>query len=101
LLVILIWRLGPQDILAALSKIGWYAALILPLYAAHHAMRALALRTCPVCRPQTRKCIVGSANKPNKPNLWDNQRYRKGSRPLRLDKEAGTFLESLEFTADA
>jgi hypothetical protein len=46
LLIILIWRLGPQEILAALIKIGWYAALILPLYAAHHAMRALALRTC-------------------------------------------------------
>jgi len=46
LLIILIWRLGPQEILAALGKIGWYAALILPLYAAHHATRALALRTC-------------------------------------------------------
>jgi len=46
LLIILIWRLGPQEILAALSRIGWYAALILPLYAAHHATRALALRTC-------------------------------------------------------
>jgi hypothetical protein len=46
LLIILIWRLGLQQILAALSRIGWYAALILPLYAAHHAMRALALRMC-------------------------------------------------------
>jgi hypothetical protein len=46
LLIILIWRLGPQEIIAALGKIGWYAALILPLYAAHHAMRALALRRC-------------------------------------------------------
>jgi hypothetical protein len=48
LLVILIWQLGPQEILAALSRIGWYAALIVPLYAAHHVMRALALRTCVV-----------------------------------------------------
>ena len=46
LLIILIWRLGSQQILAALTKIGWYAALIFPLYAAHHATRALALRTC-------------------------------------------------------
>ena len=46
LLVILIWRLGPVEILAALNQIGWYSAVILVLYAAHHATRALALRTC-------------------------------------------------------
>jgi hypothetical protein len=46
LLIVLIWQLGPQEILAALGQIGWYAALIIPLYAVHHAMRALALRTC-------------------------------------------------------
>ena len=46
LLIILIWRLGPQEILAALRQIGPYAAVVIPLYAAHHAMRALALRTC-------------------------------------------------------
>ena len=46
LLIILIWRLGPQEILAALRQIGPYAAVVIPLYAAHHATRALALRTC-------------------------------------------------------
>ena len=46
LLIILIWRLGPQQVFAALGNIGWYAGLILVLYAAHHATRALALRTC-------------------------------------------------------
>jgi hypothetical protein len=46
LLIILIWRLGPQEILTALTEIGSSAALILLLYAAHHATRALALRTC-------------------------------------------------------
>ena len=45
LLVILIWRLGPQEILAALSQIGAYAVVVVPLYAAHHATRALAPRT--------------------------------------------------------
>jgi hypothetical protein len=56
LLVILIWRLGPQELLAALGTIGWYFALILPLYAAHHATRALALRTC-VLPPVTLRYI--------------------------------------------
>jgi hypothetical protein len=46
LLVILIWRLGAHEILAALGTIGWYAAPILLLYVAHHATRALALRSC-------------------------------------------------------
>lgn len=60
LLVILIWRLGPQEILAALSQIGWYAALILLLYAAHHATRALALRTC-VLPPTTLRYVEAVA----------------------------------------
>jgi hypothetical protein len=56
LLIILIWRLGPQEILAALREIGPYAAAVIPLYAAHHAARALALRTCVL--PPTRLRFV-------------------------------------------
>jgi hypothetical protein len=46
LLITLIWRLGLQEILAALRQIGPYAAVVVPLYVAHHATRAFALRTC-------------------------------------------------------
>ena len=46
LLIGLLWRLGPAEILAAIDRIGWYAVPILLLYAAHHATRALALRVC-------------------------------------------------------
>src|SRR5919108_1494053 len=46
LLVLLLWRLGPSEILDALGRIGWYFVPVLLLGGAHHAMRALALRTC-------------------------------------------------------
>jgi hypothetical protein len=46
LLVLLLWRLGPSDILEALGRIGWYFALVLLLGGAHHATRALALHAC-------------------------------------------------------
>ena len=50
LLALLLWRLGPHEILDLLGGIGWYAIPIFFLYAAHLAMRALALRWC-VLRP--------------------------------------------------
>jgi uncharacterized protein (TIRG00374 family) len=46
LLVYLLWRLGPGEIISLLGQIGWYAPLIMALYAAHHAVRALALHWC-------------------------------------------------------
>src|ERR671925_2180286 len=46
LLVLLLWRLGPSEILDALGQVGWYFVPVLLLGGAHHAMRALALRTC-------------------------------------------------------
>jgi hypothetical protein len=46
LLVLLLWRLGPSEILGALGQVGWYFVPVLLLGGAHHAMRALALRTC-------------------------------------------------------
>ena len=46
LLVLLLWRLGPSEILNALSRIGWYFVPVMLLGGAHHAMRALALRVC-------------------------------------------------------
>jgi hypothetical protein len=62
LLIILIWRLGPQQILAALGKIGWYAALIVPLASTSvygsspEAQPARMLRTegCRATQPATR-----------------------------------------------
>jgi hypothetical protein len=56
----LVWRLGPQEILAALRQIGPYAALVIPLYAAHHGTRALALRTC-VLPPATLRYVEAVA----------------------------------------
>ena len=50
LLVILLWRLGPSEILDELGRVGWYFALILVLGGAHHATRALALQAC-ILRP--------------------------------------------------
>lgn len=50
LLTFLVWRLGPDEILDLLRRVGWYSVLVLSLYAAHHATRALALRVC-VLRP--------------------------------------------------
>jgi len=50
LLVFLLWRLGPSEILGLLGRIGWYSIPIVLLYVGHHATRALALRSC-VLRP--------------------------------------------------
>jgi hypothetical protein len=46
LLGVLLWRLGPSQILELLGRIGWYAIPVIFLYAAHHAVRAFALHTC-------------------------------------------------------
>lgn len=46
LLAFLLWRLGPAEILAALSRVGWALVPVLALYTGHHATRALALRAC-------------------------------------------------------
>ena len=46
LLGLLLWRLGPAEIVDALGRIGWYFAPILLLGAAHQATRALALNVC-------------------------------------------------------
>jgi Lysylphosphatidylglycerol synthase TM region len=46
LLVVLLWRLGPAEILDTLSQIGWYFVPILLLGGAHQATRALALKGC-------------------------------------------------------
>ena len=48
LLGLLVWRLGPADILDALGRIGWYFVLVLLLGGAHHATRALAMQACVV-----------------------------------------------------
>jgi len=50
LLVILLWHLGPSEIVASLERIGWYSIPVLALYAANQFVRALALRVC-VLRP--------------------------------------------------
>jgi hypothetical protein len=50
LLVLLLWRLGPSEIIDALGRIGWYFVPVLLLGGAHHATRALALHAC-VLRP--------------------------------------------------
>jgi hypothetical protein len=39
LLVLLLWRLGPTEILDVLSQIGWYVVPALVLGGAHHATR--------------------------------------------------------------
>ena len=46
LLVVLLWRLGPAEILHTLGQIGWYFVPILLLGGAHQATRALALKAC-------------------------------------------------------
>src|SRR5919109_4931722 len=46
LLVVLLWQLGPLDVLDALRDIGWYFVPVFLLGGAHHAARALALREC-------------------------------------------------------
>ena len=50
LLVVLLWRLGPGDVLGAFDRVGWYFVPALLLGAAHQATRALALHAC-VLRP--------------------------------------------------
>src|SRR5215510_424258 len=50
LLVVLLWRLGPSDVLNAVHQVGWYFVPVLLLGAAHQATRALALLAC-VLRP--------------------------------------------------
>ena len=50
LLVVLLWRLGPSEILDAFGQVGWYFVLALLLGAAHQATRAVALRACVVRR---------------------------------------------------
>jgi hypothetical protein len=51
LLVVLLWRLGPEDVVAAVGRVRWYFVAILALGTAHHATRALALQGC-VVRPR-------------------------------------------------
>jgi hypothetical protein len=46
LLAVLLWQLGPSEIVDSVGRIGWYFIPVLSLYAAHHAARALALRMC-------------------------------------------------------
>lgn len=46
LLLVLLWSLGPSEILEELRKVGWYTGPIMLFGAAHHATRAFALRTC-------------------------------------------------------
>jgi len=46
LLVVLLWRLGPVEILETLGQIGWYFVPILLAGGAHQATRALALKAC-------------------------------------------------------
>jgi lysylphosphatidylglycerol synthase-like protein len=46
LLVLLLWRLGPSEVLDAFGQVGWYFVLALLLGAAHQATRALALHAC-------------------------------------------------------
>lgn len=46
LLVLLLWRLGPSEVLDALSRVGWYFVPVMLLGGAHHATRALALHMC-------------------------------------------------------
>ena len=46
LLLLLLWQLGPADVMAAFGQVGWYFVPVLLLGAAHQATRALALRAC-------------------------------------------------------
>ena len=50
LLALLLWYLGPSEILELLRRIGWYSIPMFVVYAAYHATRALALHSC-VLRP--------------------------------------------------
>jgi uncharacterized membrane protein YbhN (UPF0104 family) len=46
LLVLLLWQLGPLDVLDAIRRVGWSFLPAFLLGGAHHATRALALREC-------------------------------------------------------
>lgn len=46
LLFVLLWRLGPSDVLGAFAQVGWYFVVALLLGAAHQATRAFALHAC-------------------------------------------------------
>lgn len=46
ILAVLLWRLGPAEVLDALRRTGWQFVPVLLLGGAHHATRALALRAC-------------------------------------------------------
>jgi hypothetical protein len=46
LLFVLLWRLGPSDVLDAFAQIGWYFVVALLLGAAHQSTRAYALQAC-------------------------------------------------------
>jgi hypothetical protein len=48
LLMLLLWQLGPSDVLEALRRIGWYFLPVFLLGGAHQAARAFALRACVV-----------------------------------------------------
>ena len=43
-LVLLLWQLGPAEILRTIAVLGWHAIPILLLYAVYQAMRAMAFR---------------------------------------------------------
>jgi uncharacterized protein (TIRG00374 family) len=46
LLGFLLWRLGPAEVLALVSRAGWYFVPAVGLYTLHHVVRAFALRAC-------------------------------------------------------
>lgn len=46
LLGLLLWRLGPSDVLDAFNRVGWYFVPVLLLGAAHQVTRAFALHAC-------------------------------------------------------
>src|SRR5919106_5105501 len=46
LLVLVLWQLGPLDVVDAVRRIGWYFLPVFLLGGAHHATRAFALRAC-------------------------------------------------------
>jgi uncharacterized membrane protein YbhN (UPF0104 family) len=46
LLMLLLWQLGPLDVLDAIRRVGWSFLPVFLLGGAHHATRALALREC-------------------------------------------------------
>jgi len=45
LLAVLLWQLGPSDVLRELGRVGWYIVPVFLLGAANEALRALALHT--------------------------------------------------------